>query len=378
MSAPSLTEAPSLVRHDESDTDTGALRTTSDRSAGRWFGRNRWWIFRTLWLPVHVAIFATVAFFLVRLVPGDPVLTRLQGADTITKKQYDEVAKQMGLDGSIWHQLGAFWTTLLHGSLGISQVTGRGVWGDIMSRLPSTLELIVIGLFWVLAISFGLAFLWLRFSSKSLRVVLDGYGKLAGAIPEFALAVLGLALFYTILHIAPAPIGRINPSETLPVVTGFPLLDTAITGHWGLFGSILGHYLLPEIVIVIAYIPHLWKQLVLGIEEAAAAPATMFKIASGATRGSIYRSVFRRASASSVVMMGAMFGGLIGGVVVLEQLFGFGGVGQYAVNAVTNNDFLALQGFLVVIAAICLIVFFLVDIVNQLLDPRRRPGAKAD
>jgi peptide/nickel transport system permease protein len=375
MSAPTITDV-SVPLHD--DTDGAAARNSATAGAAQWFTRNKWWIYRTLWLPVHVAIFTTVAFFLVRLVPGDPVLTRLQGADSITKKQYDAVAKQMGLDGSIWHQLGNFWVTLLHGSLGVSQVTGRGVWGDIMSRLPATIELIGIGLFWVLVVSFGLAFLWLRFSSRPLRIVLNGYSKLAGAIPEFALAVLGLALLYTILHVIPAPIGRVDPSETLPTVTGFPILDTIIKGRWDLTWSILAHYLLPEVVIVLAYVPHLWKQLVLGIEEAAAAPATMFKIASGATRGAIYRSVFRRAAASSVVMMGAMFGGLIGGVVVLEQLFGFGGVGQYAVNAVTNNDFLALQGFLIVIAALCLIVFFLVDIVNQLLDPRRRPGAKVD
>ena len=77
-------------------------------------------------------------------------------------------------------------------------------------------------------------------------------------------------------------------------------------------------------------------------------------------------------------MIGALFGGLVGGVVVLEQLFGFGGLGQFAITSVDNIDFLGLQGFLVVIAAICLIAYFLVDILNMLLDPRRRPGARID
>jgi peptide/nickel transport system permease protein len=375
MSAPSFVDSPTATLLVE---DSSLAEPAPSARRNSWFSRNRWWVLRALWLPVHVAIFTTVAFFLVRLIPGDPVLTQLQGSDSITKKQYDAVAKNLGLSGSIWQQLGHFWNTLIHGSLGVSAVTGRGVWGDIMSRLPSTIELIGIGLFWILVISFFFAFIWLRFSSKPLHVVLRGYSKLAGAIPEFALAVLGLALFYVVLKVIPAPIGRVNTSMTLPTVTGFPILDTIITGHWSETWSILAHYLLPETVIVVAYVPHLWKQLVLGIEEAAAAPATMFKIASGATRPAIYRSVFRRAATGSVVMMGAMFGGLIGGVVVLEQLFGFGGVGQYAVNAVTGNDFLALQGFLIVIAAICLIVFFLVDIVNMLLDPRRRPGVRAD
>jgi peptide/nickel transport system permease protein len=77
-------------------------------------------------------------------------------------------------------------------------------------------------------------------------------------------------------------------------------------------------------------------------------------------------------------MVGALFGGLVGGVVVLEQLFGLGGIGQFAIDSVESVDFLGLQGFLVVIAALCLVAFFAVDIVNMLLDPRRRPGASAD
>lgn len=373
MTATAITD-PAAVAAVYDDRAIGRRQSTT----GRWFAGNRWWIVRTFMLPVHVAVFATVSFFLVRLVPGDPVLTRLQGADSISREQYDEVAAQMGLDGSIWHQLATFWGMLLRGSLGTSQVTGRGVWDDIVSRLPATIELVGVALAWVLVVSFVLAFLWLRFASRPLHTILQGYGKLAGAIPELPLAVLGLALLYAVLKVIPAPVGRTDPTMSLPTVTGFPMVDAIVTGNWAVFGSIVSHTFLPELVIVIAYVPHLWKQLVLGIEESAAAPATMFKIASGATRPAIYRSVFRRAAASSVVMMGAMFGGLLGGVVVIEQLFSFGGVGQYAVNAVTNNDFLALQGFLVVIAAICLVVFFIVDIVNQLLDPRRRPGAKVD
>ena len=77
-------------------------------------------------------------------------------------------------------------------------------------------------------------------------------------------------------------------------------------------------------------------------------------------------------------MLGAKFGALLGGVIVLERIFGFGGVGQFSIDAVTTLDFVGLQGFLVVIASLCLITFFLVDIVNMTLDPRRRPGVRVD
>jgi peptide/nickel transport system permease protein len=69
-----------------------------------------------------------------------------------------------------------------------------------------------------------------------------------------------------------------------------------------------------------------------------------------------------------------LFGFMLGGAVLVEQLFGMPGMGQYVVNAVNTSDFVSLEGFLLVVAALSLIVFLLVDIVNMLVDPRRRPG----
>jgi peptide/nickel transport system permease protein len=201
---------------------------------------------------------------------------------------------------------------------------------------------------------------------------------MAGAIPDFALAILGLVVLYTILNIIPPPVGRVSGGMSLPVVTGFPILDCLLTGSWTVLGSLLGHLMLPVTVMVVVYTPIIWKQFALGLDEAAAAPATLFRIASGATRSAIYLSIARRAGASAVVMVGALFGALVGGVVVLQQLFSLGGLGQFAVDSVNSVDFLGLQGFLVTTAAVSMVAFFLVDIVNMLLDPRRRPGVSAE
>jgi ABC-type dipeptide/oligopeptide/nickel transport system permease component len=76
-------------------------------------------------------------------------------------------------------------------------------------------------------------------------------------------------------------------------------------------------------------------------------------------------------------MAGTLFGYLIGGAVVLEGLFSFGGMGQYLVQAVQSADLTAMQGFLIVAAAVSLVIFLQVDLVNMTLDPRRRPGVRA-
>ena len=340
--------------------------------------RHRWWIVRTLVLPVHIAVFATMSFFLVRLVPGDPVLSALEGADTITPEDYARAADAMGLSGSVWEQLGTFWAGLVRLDLGTSTVTGRPIWQEIWDRLPATVELVLVGLGGAVVLALVLGLVLLRVRNRAVQKVLRGYARLAGAVPDFAVAILGLVLLYGTLRVIPAPIGRISPGLRLPDVTGFPILDSLVTGSWEVLGSMLGHLALPVAVMVLVYTPTIWKQLALGLDESAAAPATLFRIASGAGRVAVYTSILRRAAASAVVMVGALFGGLVGGVVVLEQLFGLGGIGQFAIDSVESVDFLGLQGFLVAIAALCLVAFFAVDIVNMLLDPRRRPGASVD
>lgn len=340
--------------------------------------RNRWWITRTLVLPVHLFLFAVLAFFLVRLLPGNPVLAKLDASNGFSQADYNRAAKSMGLYGSIWSQLGTFLDQLVHLNLGISTSTEQPVWNEIMSRLPSTLELIFLGLGGAVIATLILAMISVSTSNRHVHAVLRGYANLAGALPDFAVAIVGIVVFFTVLHIEPAPIGRLDPGVTMPVVTGFPLLDTILTGQFSLTVSMLAHYALPVLVIVFIHASGLWRQLGLGLEEQIAEPPTLFKIASGATRGSIYRSVLRRATASSIVMLGTKFGALLGGVIVLERLFGFGGLGQFAIDSVTSLDFTGLQGILVVIASLCLITFFLVDIVNMMLDPRRRPGVRVD
>lgn len=338
------------------------------------FAHNRWWIQRTLALPLHIAIFATLSFFLVRVVPGDPVALSLESSAGYTQADYDRAAETMGLGGSIWSQLATFWGRLLTGSLGTSLISGRDVVDDIAARLPSTLELVGVGLIGAALLSLALGVLLLTVQNPLLQRAVRGYSHSAGSVPPFALAVVGIFLFFVTLHWLPAPLGRLGSGIELADVTGFPIIDSLVTGNFAALSAITVHYLLPVAVIVICYTPYIFSQLVVGLDDAADSPATLFRIASGARRSAVYLSIFRRAVSSSIVMFAGLLGGLIGGVVVLEQLFSLGGIGQYAVDAVNTSDFVALQGFLIVIASICLIIFLVVDIVNMMLDPRRRPG----
>ncbi|GAA2181787.1 ABC transporter permease [Brooklawnia cerclae] len=343
-----------------------------------WYERNRWWVLRLIRLPIDIFVFATLAFFLIRLLPGDPVAVALATrSDPVTPELEQTLRVEMGLDGTLWDQLLRFWAGLLHGDLGTSLETGIPVTQEVLSRLPATVEIILLGLGGAFTATMILGFCYIRFANDKLRRGIRLISSFATSVPVFVVAIFGIIIFYVVLHWLPAPLGRVA-SGTLPVVTGFPLLDEALSGRWDLLGQTLIRYILPVGAMVLTYTPNLLTQFIGGLDRELTQTATRFQVAAGARRPWIYFSVMRRSVSSVVVIFGLFFGALIGGAVVIESLFGFGGLGQLGVRAVGSVDFPALQGFLILIVAFCLVMFLLVDLVNMWLDPRRRPGVASE
>ncbi len=334
---------------------------------------NRWWILRLVRLPVDIFVFATIAFFLIRLLPGDPVAVAVASRnEAVTPETVAAVRAQMGLDGSIWEQLLHFWGGLFRGNLGDSLQTSIPVVTEVFSRLPSTLELILLGLLGAFVACLVLGFVYVRFANPLLRRAVRFYSSFATTVPVFVVAIFLIVLFYVVLAWLPAPLGR--AAGTLPVVTGFPILDEIITGSWSMLGETLVAYIMPVAAMVITYTPNLLTQLIGGLDRELEQTTTRFQVAAGAPRRWIFVSLFRRSLPSVIVVFGLFFGSLIGGAVTIESLFGFGGIGQLGVRSVQTVDFPALQGFLIIVVTVCLIAMLVVDLINMALDPRRRPG----
>lgn len=338
---------------------------------------NGWWVRRLAILPVHLLIFAVVVFFLVRLIPGDPVSV-LSGGQPMTPAQYAAARDSLGLSGSIITQLRVYLEHVVTLQLGNSLISGTAVLPEMSTRLPETVELAVLAMTVSSALTGALGFLVVLRPRYVVSRAVASYSRAAGAISDFCLGVAGIFLFYSVLHWAPAPIGRYDTLLNAPTrTTGFPLLDALLSQDHVLTASILTHLWLPVGVLVVAYAPMLVKLFVRSLQQAKDAQSTTFRVASGASRRMVMVSVARRALPATVAMFSTIFGFMLGGAVVVEQLFAIPGMGEYAVQAVTRSDFVALQGFLLIVGALSLLVFFLVDVVNMLLDPRRRPGVNA-
>lgn len=341
--------------------------------------RHRWWLGRLAILPVHIFVFAIAVFFLVRAMPGDPVMTVLGGNTEYTQDDYDRIEATLGLDGSITSQLVSFLSNVMVLELGESTYTGRSVSSEIAQRLPATLELALLCLLAVIVTSSIAAYLAVFHPRGPWAVVIRVYSRLAGAVPQFVLAVAAIFVFYATLRWAPAPIGRVSIGLDMPDrVTGLPLLDSVLRGDWEVTRSMLAHLALPVAVMTVAQSDVLLKILIRSLDDQVDTPSTLFRVATGASRGSVLISVFRRAAPAAVTMAGTLFGHLLGGAIILESLFGFGGMGQYAIDAVNTKDVMALQGFLLASAVLSLLVFLIVDLTNMALDPRRRAGARVE
>jgi peptide/nickel transport system permease protein len=340
--------------------------------------RQRWWVTRVLVLPVHLFFFAVAVFFLVRMIPGDPV-TVLTGGQNVSAQKAEQIRASLGLTGSVFSQFIHYLHNVVTLQFGNSMIDGLSVWGELSRRLPETIELAVTAMVIATALTIAMGLVAVLRPRSILAKILVPYARTAGAIPDFVLGVLGVFLFYTTLHLLPAPNGLYAPTLNPDTrVTGFPLLDALIAGDTAMFGSICAHLVLPVTVLVIANTPLLLKIFLRSLEEAVDAAPTRFRIAAGASRKTVLLSVVRRAAPSAIAMMGTLFGFMLGGVVVVEQLFAMPGMGLYGVNAVNSSDRTALEGFLILVATISLVVFLIVDLINMTVDPRRRPGLAKD
>ena len=310
-----------------------------------------------------------VSFLLVKSIPGDPAVLML--GPTATPDAISSLRGQMGLDQPLFKQFILYVDHLLHGDLGTSWQTTRPVLDDLLQRFPATLELVTFSL--VVAIVVGL---WLGIAS-ALRPngwigrLTDIYGLSAGALPDFWFALVLIFVFYTLAHWAPAPLGRLDIAVLAPEpVTGFMTIDTLLAGDMEAFRSAVSHLILPVLTLGLINAGPIMKMTQSSMEKMLASDASRYEVLCGIPQRLVTRHALRNALPSIVTIVSVLYGYLIGGAVLVEIVFSWGGAGQYAVQGVLNSDIYPVLGFVLFSAIFSLIVYIVVDLVYVLVDPR--------
>ena len=244
----------------------------------------------------------------------------------------------------------------------------------IARRLPRTLELILAAM--VLSVLVGIPLgVWtaVRKTGIADRAVF-AYGMLAGALPDFWFALIMIFLFFFQLGWAPGPIGQLDLTVSIPPrVTGMYAVDAFLVGDWPAFRSGLAHLVLPVTTLTAIYMPLVMKNTRSTMEEMLDSEFVAYARAAGLSRAVQLRYALRNSMPSVVTIVGILFWFLLGGAVLVETVFAWGGLGQYAVQSVVSSDYAPLQAFVLVTAVFTSIVFLLVDLGYFLLDPRIKP-----
>ena len=338
-------------------------------------------ILRRLLVGVVQLLGLTVAvFFLIRLMPADPV-SRFVGINP-SKAAYAQAAKAIGVDRPITTQLLHYLglapsegSGLLQGDLGTSWVSNSPVLKDIATTLPVTLELITMAfvIAFVIAVPIGMLAA-LRPGGKTDKAVFV-YGLFAGSQPEFWWALLFVFVFYFKLGIAPPPLGLINPMNSPPPArTGFYTIDSLLAGDLTTFLDLLHHLMLPVATLVFILSGPIIKMVRQNMEQALSADFVLYARAAGMPGSTVARYALRAAMAPSMTLIGILYGFMLGGAVLVESVFSLPGIGQYAVRSILAFDYPAIQGVVLVITAISLVVYLLLDLLHAIIDPRLAQG----
>lgn len=319
-------------------------------------------------LPQLLAI-SVVTFVLARLLPGDPVGLIL--GPMATPESLAQLRAEMHLDQPIWLQYLYYLRGLLIGDLGRSWSTSETVWNGLAARVPATLELITYSLLLALMVGVSIGVVTAFRQGRRVDRFTRIYGLLAGALPDFWIGLLLIFFLYYKLRVFPAPLGRLDPFLDPPAtITGLYTVDSVLTGNWACLGSAVAHLALPVITLAVTSagsILRMTRATMIGILDGEFIRQGRM---SGLPERVLVRYAIRNSLPPVVTLVAIIYGYLLGGAVLIENVFGWGGIGQYAVQALSSSDYAAIQGFVLVTATFTLFLYLAVDLLYFAIDPR--------
>ncbi|MDF1719757.1 MAG: ABC transporter permease [Minwuia sp.] len=313
---------------------------------------------------------SVVVFVLVRVVPGNPIAMMLPPGATAADMERLRVA--YGLDGSIVEQYVIWLGQALTGAFGTSISLRQDVLELVLGRLPATLELALFAT--VLAVTIGVlaTMLGSLYRGRWPETLIDTINGFTLAVPDFIWALALILLFGVVLPILPIS-GRINPRLGTEFLTGFYLLEALLTGRFTVLGDLLRHIIMPSIALALPLAAIITRVLKNSLAEAMVQDYVMIARVKGFSRWRIiWQEALRNAAIPALTLTGVQFTFLVGGTVLVEKIFSYPGIGNMAIDAVTNRDLPLIQGLILCFAVIFITVNLLVDLSYALLNPRLR------
>jgi peptide/nickel transport system permease protein len=323
-----------------------------------------------LLIPVLLGV-TFVTFLLTRVIPGDPIDQLI--SPLASPQERAALIQQHGLDEPIWKQYLLYIKGLLHGDLGTSFTTSHSVLSDLTSRFGATFELTLYAMLLALAVGIPFGIIAAVRSGGWVDHVVRTLSVAGIAFPVFWTSLTLLYVFFLKLHWLPGPSGRIDPNVSPPTqITGLYTVDSLLTANWEALRSSAEALVLPVSVLAFAVMAPIARITRSGMVEALESDYVRAARSLGLSERTIRRHAFRNAVLPLITMVAIVYGYLLGGVVLVENIFSWPGLGSYVFNAITSSDYPAVQGFILYATTLYVVLFLIVDLLYMAIDPRIR------
>jgi len=326
-------------------------------------------------IPVLIGV-SIIVFSLMRVFSPDPapiVLGQHATQETMTAWR-----DANGLNDPVVTQYLKYVQGALKGDLGTSYYTKASVAREIGARFPATIELAVVAI--IFASFFGILLGVVAAVKKN--SIFDAAGTLIAlvgvSIPIFWLGILFIMFFSGYLHLLPSG-GRINVLLEPTRITGFYLVDAALTGNREAFNDAGRHLILPALALgmySMAIITRMTRSTML---ETLNQDYIRTARAKGISEGKVIgKHALRNSLIPVTTVIGLQFGALLGGALLTESVFSWPGIGKYTVDSILKSDFPVVQGIVLLVAVIFVIINLVADLTYAFLDPRIKYSSKRE
>jgi peptide/nickel transport system permease protein len=331
----------------------------------------RYLLKRLLSIGITLIGLSLVIFTVSRIAPGDPA--KLAAGPDATEEMVQVIRKEFRLDQPLFVQYISYMRGLLKGDFGRSIRTRHQVWDDIKLFLPATFELVFASIGF--AIIFGILFgvlsavyrdTWIDHSARFFSVT-------GVAIPMFWMGIMLQLLLAAKFHLLPIG-GRLDTMINPPTpITRFFLLDSLITGNWTVFRNAFSHIVLPAFVLSFPALASITRINRAEMLEVLHKDFVLNERAQGISeRIIIAKYALKNSLIPTLTMIGLRYGWMLGGTILVEAVFDWPGIGNYAVGAAVYSDFQPVMAVTIVLGLNFMLANLLVDLGYGFLDPRVR------
>jgi peptide/nickel transport system permease protein len=286
------------------------------------------------------------SFLLIHLIPGDPVKIML--GINATPEQVEKLNQHLGLDKPLLVQYAQYISNVFQGDFGASLKTGRPVLTEILDRFPETVKLAMFGLFIAIVLGISMGILAAKFKDTFIDKLCTGFSTLGVSIPSFWLGILLVMVFSVRLGWFPIANGTGIKDLVLPAVT------------LGVVASTMIMRLTRNGMVEVLSNDYIRTARAKGLEE----------------RIILIRHSLRNVLIPVVTVVGLQLAALLGGTVIIEQVFNWPGLGTLAIGGIMSRDFPLIQGIILFMGVVYVSINILVDVLYSWIDPRVEVGTK--